>query len=546
MQYLTVAVTWIAIKIEEQTLLATLTEVAMVFHVLHLREDGDNVTVEHPEGEKFVKMKSDICSKYEMGVFDALGFICHVDHPHKLTSNIPGLIFYDKEMKRDEIPEGLLQVRSAELCCCLNQSLKLLAMLCFEVVVCQQLYGVQEAWSLANDSLQAPLCVRFRSLTIACACVFLAARRLSITMPEDPPWWEFAGTSFQDIVTVCQEILSVYKLPPPVYISVNKGETAASVDKKLAEQSVSQVDSAAVGSGAAPGREEEQLPGPPPPSAAPATSQQPSDAAVFSDQSPARSAEPNNGSRPRQHSRQGQGHGQLVLGRSDRTAGGRENRRQRDSGRSRHDRDGSPRSAGGARKAPGNRGKDRSHPNDNARKDGYPDRFGAGSDDESPLYNGRQNGSQGGERHDRGGRSSARDNRQRRDDRREDRDNRGGDPDRRYRESDAARRKRDDGGAEPRFREPDSRGSARSGVQQKGRERDSGHSRGDMRQNNDGGSGSARKSPRKPLDWDEMSKEATKEGNESTRPQKRSPSARASGEELSDRAPKVHRSEARM
>ena len=66
--------------------------------------------------------------------------------------------------------------------------------------------GVQEAWSLANDSLQIPLCVRFRSLTIACACVFLAARRLSIAMPEDPPWWEFAGATFQDLITVCQEI----------------------------------------------------------------------------------------------------------------------------------------------------------------------------------------------------------------------------------------------------------------------------------------------------------------------------------------------------
>ena len=114
-QKLTVAVTWIAIKIEEQTRLASLTDVAMVFHVLQQREEGKKATLANPESESFVKLKSEICSTYEMGVFDALGFICHVDHPHKLTSNIPGLIFYDKEQKRDEIPEGLLQVRSASL-----------------------------------------------------------------------------------------------------------------------------------------------------------------------------------------------------------------------------------------------------------------------------------------------------------------------------------------------------------------------------------------------------------------------------------------------
>jgi hypothetical protein len=112
-QYLTVAVTWIAIKIEEQTMLASLTDVAMVFHILHMREDGDKVKVENPDNEAFVKMKAEITSKYEMGVFDALGFICHVDHPHKLTANLPGLIFYDSESRTPEIPEGLLQVRAS-------------------------------------------------------------------------------------------------------------------------------------------------------------------------------------------------------------------------------------------------------------------------------------------------------------------------------------------------------------------------------------------------------------------------------------------------
>ena len=120
-QKLTVAVTWIAIKIEEQTKLASLNDVTMVFHVLQQREDGKRrINIVTPDDAEFVKLKSEICARFEMGVFDAQGFICHVDHPHKLTPNIPGLIFYDKEMKRDEIPEGLLQVRFAHLSLCLN------------------------------------------------------------------------------------------------------------------------------------------------------------------------------------------------------------------------------------------------------------------------------------------------------------------------------------------------------------------------------------------------------------------------------------------
>ena len=363
-------------------------------------------------------------------------------------------------------------------------------------------------------------------------------------MPEDPPWWEFAGATFQDLITVCQEILSVHKLPPPVYISVNKGETAASVDKKLVEQSTPQQSPSKLSAGgniAALRDEEDQLPGPPLPSAAAApSSSYRSDAAAVSDQSPAQSAEPSNGNRSRPQSRQG--HGQSGLGRSDRTAGGRENRRHRDGGSSRSDRNSSPTRSGAPRKPPGNRAKDRSHPHDSARNDGYLNRLDAGSDDESagnslPRAPQRKNGSQGGERHDVGGRAPARDARPRWDDRRDDWDSRG-DPDRRYRESEAARRKRDDGGAQPRFRDPDNRGSARDSARPK--QRDGGHSSGDVRQKNGGSAGS-----RKRLDWDEMSKGTSRDRDGSAR-QKRSPGARASGYEPRDRAPKVHRSEARM
>jgi hypothetical protein len=112
LQRLTVAVTWIAVKIEEQTPLVRLSELTLIFHILQQREEGhSNVIIENPEGEKFRELQAEIASKYEMGVFEALGFICHVDHPHKLAANLPGLIFYNADTKAPEVPEGLVQVR---------------------------------------------------------------------------------------------------------------------------------------------------------------------------------------------------------------------------------------------------------------------------------------------------------------------------------------------------------------------------------------------------------------------------------------------------
>jgi len=111
LQLLTVAVTWIAAKIEEQTHIVQLNDVALAFDVLQQRENGvEEIDVTDPKSEKFKELRAEIATKYEMGVFHALGFICHVDHPHKLTANLPGLIFYDSQQRTAHIPDGLLQV----------------------------------------------------------------------------------------------------------------------------------------------------------------------------------------------------------------------------------------------------------------------------------------------------------------------------------------------------------------------------------------------------------------------------------------------------
>ena len=112
---------------------------------------------------------------------------------------------------------------------------------------------MQEAWNLVNDSLRLPICIRFKSTTIACACIYLAARRKGIALPENPPWWDILKAPLANMEEVAREILLLYTLPRPVYISVNKGETAASVDARAAAAAAGGDDDAAALDGAAEG-----------------------------------------------------------------------------------------------------------------------------------------------------------------------------------------------------------------------------------------------------------------------------------------------------
>lgn len=235
------------------------------------------------------------------------------------------------------------------------------------------LITLQEAWGLANDSLKTTLCVRFRSLTIACACIFLAARRLGIAMPEDPPWWEMADTSFEDMATVCEEIVALHGLPKPVYISVNKGETAASVDAKTAASNLKEIenDNADAGNPASPQTQSQ------PQSSGPAA-MQPSEARVRTAgaSSPSGSVQggsqgdPANGAAHQRHkcdtSRQ-----ESAVNRHDRDDSA--DRREREGTSSRRDRDDAHRHKHGRKSH-----KESSKSSRSSRRKGYPDGYESG------------------------------------------------------------------------------------------------------------------------------------------------------------------------
>nr|AAQ16187.1 cyclin S [Gallus gallus] len=61
-----------------------------------------------------------------------------------------------------------------------------------------------------NDSLRTDVFVRFQPESIACACIYLAARTLEIPLPNRPHWFLLFGTTEEEIQEICLKILQLY------------------------------------------------------------------------------------------------------------------------------------------------------------------------------------------------------------------------------------------------------------------------------------------------------------------------------------------------
>lgn len=68
-----------------------------------------------------------------------------------------------------------------------------------------------------NDALRTNVFVRFEAETIACACIYLAARALQIPLPTDPHWYLLFGGTEEDISDICITTLKLYSRKKPNY-----------------------------------------------------------------------------------------------------------------------------------------------------------------------------------------------------------------------------------------------------------------------------------------------------------------------------------------
>ncbi|XP_067826494.1 cyclin-L1-like isoform X1 [Heptranchias perlo] len=165
MEILSMACVHLASKIEEDP--RRIRDVINVFHHLRkLREKKSPSPL--PLDQSYVNLKNQVI-KAERRVLKELGFCVHVKHPHKI------IVMY-------------LQVLECER----NRPL------------------VQTAWNYMNDSLRTDVFVRYHPETIACACIYLAARALEIPLPNHPHWFLLFGTSEEEMKEICVKILKLY------------------------------------------------------------------------------------------------------------------------------------------------------------------------------------------------------------------------------------------------------------------------------------------------------------------------------------------------
>uniref|UniRef100_A0A671Y6I4 Cyclin L1a n=1 Tax=Sparus aurata TaxID=8175 RepID=A0A671Y6I4_SPAAU len=167
----------LASKIEEAP--RRIRDVINVFH--HLRQiRGKKTPSSLILDQNYINTKNQVI-KAERRVLKELGFCVHVKHPHKI------IVMY-------------LQVLECEK----NQTL------------------VQTAWNYMNDSLRTNVFVRFQAETIACACIFLAARALQIPLPSRPHWYLLFGATDDEVKEICVTTLRLYTRKKPNYDHLEK------------------------------------------------------------------------------------------------------------------------------------------------------------------------------------------------------------------------------------------------------------------------------------------------------------------------------------
>lgn len=137
--------------------------------------------------QTYTNLKTQVI-KAERRVLKELGFCVHVKHPHKL------IVMYLQVMKYEK-HEKLMQM----------------------------------SWNFMNDSLRTDVFMRYQPETIACACIYLSARKLVIPLPNNPPWFGIFRVSEDHIVDICYRIMELYMRAKP---NVEKLDAAVEELKK--------------------------------------------------------------------------------------------------------------------------------------------------------------------------------------------------------------------------------------------------------------------------------------------------------------------------
>lgn len=171
---------YLASKVEEKP--CRIRDVINVFH--HIKQVRAQKTISPLiVDQNYIELKNQVI-KAERRILKELGFCVHVKHPHKLIVVYLQLLQYEK-----------------------NRQL------------------MQMAWNYMNDALRTDVFMRFPPETIACACIYLTARKIGLPLPNNPHWFLLFKVTEEDIREVCSRILQLYKR-----LKVNPEELESKVD----------------------------------------------------------------------------------------------------------------------------------------------------------------------------------------------------------------------------------------------------------------------------------------------------------------------------
>lgn len=160
----------LASKIEEAP--RRIRDVINVFHHIKQIRSGKEAAPMILD-QYYINLKSQVI-KAERRVLKELGFCVHVKHPHKL------IVMYLRSIGLEENNEMM-----------------------------------QVAWNFMNDSFRSDVFVRYQPETIACGCIYLTSRKLNISLPNNPPWFDVFKVSEEDLIDVCYRIMELYHRPKP-------------------------------------------------------------------------------------------------------------------------------------------------------------------------------------------------------------------------------------------------------------------------------------------------------------------------------------------
>lgn len=171
----------LACKLEETH--RTLRDIAMVFHRLRMRTlrcaSGPagalyaGIPTSGPSADDAAELKQAIIAA-ERHILRELGFVAAslLEHPHKYV------LQFVKSLKKTS-----------------------------DWILCEL---AQISWNYLNDSTRTPVCCEFQPHEIACAGIFLAARKMGLRLPESPPWWAVFDADLAVVRSIAAVIAGLY------------------------------------------------------------------------------------------------------------------------------------------------------------------------------------------------------------------------------------------------------------------------------------------------------------------------------------------------